>query len=190
MAGRPARIPSSEAAAAAHRLQSTGLSASDIAAISGVAVTLVRRLLRPAEARPARIHRTTAEAILGIPLNTARRRERLLPGLVEADRAATSLQDLAEHGWPTSFLADQLRTSTQTLAAIRNRDRRRLALVLDHKIQRLATRLLASDPADHGIAGHRSRRAQAAARHRAPSVTPADEDLDGLDAQLAVLRQP
>ncbi|WP_314249978.1 hypothetical protein [Streptomyces sp. DSM 40907] len=173
IAGRPARIPSSEAAAAARRLQSTGLSASDIAEISGVAVTLVRRLLRPAEARPARIHRTTAEAILGIPLHTARRRERPLPGLVEADRAATSLQDLAEHGWPTSFLADQLRTSTHTLAAIRNRQRQRLTLALNRKIQRLATLLLTSDPADHGIATHRSRRAQAAARHRAPSVTPA-----------------
>lgn len=125
-----------------------------------------------------------------IPLHTARRRERPLPGLVEADRAATSLQDLAEHGWPTSFLADQLRTSTQTLAAIRNRKRRRLALVLDRKIQRLATLLLASDPADHGIAAHRSRRTQAAARHRAPSVAPTDEDFDDLDAQLAVLRQP
>ncbi|MCM9077136.1 hypothetical protein L1606_03320 [Streptomyces spororaveus] len=171
MAGRPARVPSSDAAAAARRLQSTGLSAADIAEISGVAVTLVRRLLRPAAARPTRIHRTTAEAILGIPLHTVRRRERPLPGLVEADRAATQLQGLAEHGWPTRFLADQLRTSTQTLAAIRNRKRRRLALVLDRKIQRLATLLLASDPADHGIAAHRSRRAQTAARHRAPLVT-------------------
>ncbi|WP_371640664.1 hypothetical protein [Streptomyces virginiae] len=114
--------------------------------------------MRSAEARPARIHRTTAGAILGIPLNTARRRERLLPGLVEADRAATSLQELAEHGWPTSFLADQLPTSTHTIAAIRNRERRRLA--------------------------------QTAARHRAPLVTPADEDLDDLDAHLALVRQP
>ncbi|MGN5392421.1 hypothetical protein [Streptomyces sp. JL7001] len=170
-AGRPARVPSSEAAAAARRLQETGPSAADIAEISGVAITLVRRLLRPAEARPARIHRTTAEAILGIPLHTVRRRERLLPGLVEADKAATSLQDLAEHGWPTRFLADQLRTSTQTLAAIRNRNRQRLAL--DRKIQHLTALLLASEPADHGIAAHRSSRAQAAARNRAPLVTSA-----------------
>ncbi|MEV6731364.1 MULTISPECIES: hypothetical protein [unclassified Streptomyces] len=104
-------------------------------------------------------------------MSAGRRRERLLPGLVEADRAATSLQDFAEHGWPTRFLAGQLRTSTQTLAAIRNRDRRRLALALDRKIQRLATLLFASDPVDHGIAANRSRRA--AARHRALLMTSA-----------------
>ncbi|MEU4359278.1 hypothetical protein [Streptomyces virginiae] len=180
MAGRPARIPSAEAASRARQLQGTGLSASDIAEISGVAVTLVRRLLRPAEAQPARIHRTTAEAILGIPLSTVFRRERLIPGLTEADRAATCLQDLAERGWPTSFLAGQLQTSTQTLAAIRNRERPRLALTLDRKIQRLATLLFASAPADHGIAAHRSRRAQAAARRRAPL----------LDLRLSSIRAP
>ncbi|MFF1806291.1 hypothetical protein [Streptomyces virginiae] len=72
-----------------------------------------------------------------------------------------------------------MQTSTHTIAAIRNRERRRLA-----------TLLLAGDPADHGIAAHRSRRAQTAARHRAPLVTPADEDLDDLDAHLALVRQP
>ncbi|MER7468620.1 hypothetical protein [Streptomyces sp. NPDC097981] len=172
-AGRSARIPSADAAARAHQLQETGLSAADIAEISGVAVTLVRRLLRPAGVRPAVIHRTTAEAILGIPLTSIFRRDRLLPGLVEADRAATSLQTLAERGWPTSFLAAQLHTSTHTLAAIRSRERRRLALALDRKIQRLAILLLASDPAEHGVAAHRSRRAQAAARQRALLVASA-----------------
>ncbi|MFK0259127.1 hypothetical protein [Streptomyces sp. NPDC090445] len=172
-AGRPARIPSAEAAARARRLQETGLSASDIAEISGVAVTLVRRLLRPADVRPDSIHRTTAEAILGIPLASIFRRDRLLPGLVGVDKAATCLQDLAERGWPTSFLAAQLQTSTHTLAAIRGRERRRLALTLDRKIQRLAALLLTSDPADHGIAVYRSRRAQAAARQRALPATSA-----------------
>ncbi|MFF3015451.1 hypothetical protein [Streptomyces sp. NPDC057939] len=167
-AGRPARIPADAAAARARHLQRSGLSASDIAEISGVAVTLVRRLLRPAEAQPTRIHRTTAEAILGIPLNTASRREHLIPGLTDAGRAATHLQDLAEHGWPTSFLAGQLETSTQTLAAIRNRERPRLAITLNRNIQQLTTRLLAGDPTDHGIPPHRSRRAQAEARRRAP----------------------
>ncbi|MGP3691407.1 hypothetical protein ACTVZO_43400 [Streptomyces sp. IBSNAI002] len=172
MAGRPARVPSTDAAAAARRLHRAGLSAADIAEMSGVAVTLVRRLLRPAEARPARIHRTTAEAILGIPPDTVRRPERRLPGLAEADRAATSLQTLAEHGWPTRFLADHLHTSTQTLAAIRNRERSRLALTLDRRIQRLTPLLLACDPADHGIAAHHSRRAQSAAHHRTSPPPP------------------
>ncbi|MGW6836500.1 hypothetical protein ACWGCI_24265 [Streptomyces sp. NPDC054949] len=165
-AGRPARVAATDAAAHACQLQETGLSAADIAEISGIAVTLVRRLLRPAGERPAVIHRVTSEAILGIPLTIVFRRERLHPGLTNADKAATTLQDLAERGWPTSFLAARLETSTQTVAAIRGRERRRLALALDSRIQRLAALLLASEPADHGIAEYRSRRARTAAWRR------------------------
>ncbi|KOG56756.1 hypothetical protein ADK75_06450 [Streptomyces virginiae] len=177
-AGRPARVDSAEATAHACLLQETGLSAADIAEISGVAVTLVRRLLRPAGGeQPARIHRSTAEAILGIPLTSVFRRDRLLPGLLGAERAAASLQGLAERGWPTSFLAVELATSTQTLAAIRSRQRCRLSLDLDRKIQRLAAVLLASRPADHGIAAHRSRRARTAALQRARLLRPRDSDM-------------
>ncbi|MFD6913545.1 hypothetical protein [Streptomyces virginiae] len=148
-----------------------------MAEISGVAVTLVRRLLRPAGKQPARIHRATADAILGIPLTSVFRRDRLLPGLLGAERAASSLQDLAERGWPTSFLAAELDTSTHTLAAIRSRERRCLTLDLDRKIQRLAAVLLARQPADHGIAAHRSRRARTAALQRAPLVRPRNSDM-------------
>ncbi|MFD3722121.1 hypothetical protein [Streptomyces sp. NPDC058674] len=146
------------------------MSAADIAEISGVAVTLIRRLLRPAGKQPARIHRATADAILGIPPTSVFRRDRLLPGLTDAGRAAASLQDLAERGWPTSFLATELDTSTHTVAVIRSRERRRITLDLDRRIQRLAALLFASQPADHGIAAHRSRRARTAARQRAPLV--------------------
>ncbi|MFJ5811252.1 hypothetical protein [Streptomyces sp. NPDC093093] len=159
-----------DAATRARQLQETGLSATDIAEISGIAVTLVRRLLRPAGERPAVIHRVTSEAILGIPLNSAFRRDRLLPGPIGADGATTSLQELAERGWPTSFLAARLDTTPHTLAAIRGRERRRLALVLDRRIHLLAALLLASEPADHGIAEHRSRRTRAAALQRAQPV--------------------
>lgn len=176
-AGRPARVPSADASTHVCQLQETGLSAADIAEISGVAVTLVRRLLRPAGERPARIHRATADAILGIPLTSVFRRDHLLPGLVGADRAAASLQDLAERGWPTSFLAVELNISTHTVAEIRSRERRRLSLDLDRKIQRLAALLFASQPADHGIAAHRSRRARAAALQRAPLVRSRGLDL-------------
>ncbi|MFE3864860.1 hypothetical protein ACFXPT_31075 [Streptomyces goshikiensis] len=175
-ARRPARVSSAEAATRACLLRETGLSAADIAEISGVAVTLIRRLLRPAGKRPARIHRATADAILGIPPTSVFRRDRLLPGLTDADKAATSLQDLAERGWPTSFLAAQLDTSTHTLAAIRNRERRRITLDLDRRVQRLAALLVASRPADHGIAPHRSRRARTAALQRAPLVRPQGPD--------------
>lgn len=171
-AGRPARVPSADAAAHAGLLQETGLSAADIAEISGVAVTLVRRLLRPADNRPTRVHRATADALLGIPVTSVFRRDRRLPGLLGADRAAASLQDLAERGWPTSFLAAELATSTHTLAAIRSRERLRVTLELDRKLGQLAALLFASQPADHGIAAHRSRRATAAALQRAPLVRP------------------
>ncbi|MFD3330793.1 hypothetical protein [Streptomyces sp. NPDC058701] len=176
-AGRPARVSSADAADHACRLQGTGLSAADIAEISGIAVTLIRRLLRPAGKRPARIHRATADAILGIPPTSVFRRDRLLPGLTDADRAATSLQDLAERGWPTSFLATELDTSTHTLAAIRSRERRRITLDLDRKVQRLAAVLSVSQPADHGIAAHRSRRARTAALQRVPLVRPRGPDM-------------
>ncbi|MFF3015623.1 hypothetical protein [Streptomyces sp. NPDC057939] len=99
-------------------------------------------------------------------MNSVFRRDHRLPGLVDAERAAAALQDLAERGWPTSYLAVELNTSTHTLAAIRSEQRRRLAVVLDQKIQRLAVVLLASDPADHGISEHRSRRSRTAARQR------------------------
>ncbi|MGW7315506.1 hypothetical protein [Streptomyces sp. NPDC054865] len=176
-AGRPARVSSAEASARVCQLRETGLSAADIAEISGVAVTLIRRLLRPAGKQPARIHRTTADAILGIHPTSVFRRDRRLPGLTDADRAATGLQDLAERGWPTSFLATELDTSTHTVAAIRNRERRRITLDLDRRIQRLAALLLASRPADHGIAAHRSRRARTAALQRAPLVRPRGPDM-------------
>ncbi|MFD3760468.1 hypothetical protein [Streptomyces sp. NPDC058622] len=176
-AGRPARVSSAEASARVCQLQETGLSAADIAEISGVAVTLIRRLLRPAGKQPARIHRATADAILGISPTSVFRRDRLLPGLTDAGRAATSLQDLAERGWPTSFLAAELDTSTHTVAVIRSRERRRITLDLDRRIQWLAALLLASQPADHGIAAHRSRRARTAALQRALLVRPQGSDM-------------
>ncbi|MFD5934755.1 hypothetical protein [Streptomyces sp. NPDC060333] len=87
-----------------------------------------------------------------------------------SQRFDSSLQELAERGWPTSFLAAQLETTPHTLAAIRGRERRRLALALDRGIHRLAALLLASEPADHGIAEHRSRRTRLAALQRAQPV--------------------
>ncbi|MFD5514076.1 hypothetical protein ACFWIB_41245 [Streptomyces sp. NPDC127051] len=165
-AGRPARVPASEAAARAALLRDAGLSAGDIAALSGVSVTLVRRLLRlPADRQP-RVHRTTAEAILGVPLAraSARRRHR---GLIPSHASAVCLQELAERGWPTGFLAGWLGTSTQTIAMIRARKRPRITLDLDRAIHNCHGELTASTPAEYGIAAHRSRNARAAARQRA-----------------------
>ncbi|WP_079408454.1 hypothetical protein [Streptomyces sp. 3211] len=171
MAGRPARISAFEAASRAVVLRDAGLSAGDIAEISGISVTLVRRLLRlPADQQPP-IHRTTAEAVLGVPFAglSGRRRH---PGLVPSDTSATLLQELSVRGWPTSFLANRLGTSTQTLTAIRARKRPRISLTLDQTIQNCHRELTAGTPAEYGIAAHRSRRANAAARQRAQNLLP------------------
>lgn len=141
------------------------MSATDIAAVSGIADTLIRRLLRPPAQQPARIHRTTAEAVLGIPL-TATARPHHHPGLVPADRAAVYLQELSERGWPTSFLAHHLATSTQTIALIRDGRRQHLRLDLNMRILRLYSCLIKTIPAHHGIPTHSSRRATAAAHRR------------------------
>ncbi|MFE6849023.1 hypothetical protein [Streptomyces sp. NPDC057686] len=133
----------------------------------------MRRLLRlPADRQPP-VHRTTAEAILGVPLAGVSGRRRY-PGLVPSRASAVCLQELAERGWPTGFLAGRLRTSTQTIAVIRARKRPRIALALDRAIQNCHGELTASTPAEYGIAAHRSRRAQTAARQRqfpAPQAT-------------------
>ncbi|MEV6574234.1 hypothetical protein [Streptomyces sp. NPDC051577] len=93
------------------------------------------------------MHRLTSGAFLGIPLTNAFERDRLLPGLVDAERAVICLRDLAERGRPTGLLAARPETTPHTLAAIRRRERRRLALALDGSIHRLAAVLLASEPA-------------------------------------------
>ncbi|MFD5514152.1 hypothetical protein ACFWIB_41675 [Streptomyces sp. NPDC127051] len=165
-AGRPARIPATEAASHAVVLREAGLSAGDIAALSGVSVTLVRRLLRLPAGRQPPVHRTTAEAVLGVSLARASGRRRH-PGLAPSHASAVCLQELAERGWPTAFLAGRLGTSTQTIAMIRARKRPRIALALDRAIHNCHAELTASTPAEYGIAAHRSRRAHAAARQRA-----------------------
>lgn len=168
-AGRPARVPASQAAARAVLLRDAGLSAGDIAALSGVSVTLVRRLLRvPADRQPP-VHRTTAEAILGVPLAGLSGRRRY-PGLIPSNASAVCLQELAERGWPTGFLAARLGRSTQTIAAIRARKRPRISLALDRAIRNCHGELTTSTPAEYGLAPHRSRRAHAAARERAQQL--------------------
>ncbi|MFK0238536.1 hypothetical protein [Streptomyces vinaceus] len=172
-AGRPARIPATEAAARAVLLRDAGMSAADVAALSGVSVTLVRRLLRlPADRQP-QIHRTTAEAILGIPLTGVSGRGRH-PGLAPSHTSALLLQELAERGWPTKFLAAEIGTSAQTIAAIRAHKRQRIALGLDLAIHHCHAELTTGTPAKYGIAPHRSRRAHAAARQRAQHLPHTD----------------
>ncbi|MFE9934430.1 hypothetical protein [Streptomyces sp. NPDC005533] len=136
-----------------------------------MSVTLVRRLLRLPADRLSPVHRTTAEAVLGVPLAGMSGRRRR-PGLTPSAASAGCLQELAERGWPTSFLAARLNTSTQTIAAVRNGKRPRISLALDRAIQRCHRELADSTPAEYGIAAHRSGRASTAARRRARHQPP------------------
>jgi hypothetical protein len=129
------------------------MSAQDIASASGISVTLIRRLLRPTAARPARISRTTADGVLGIPITSPMGARRLSAGhgLTEAANAAAILAEFASAGWPATRLAALLATSTRTVAAIRDRQRPRISIRLDQRIRRLHRQLAASTPETAGI---------------------------------------
>jgi len=164
--GVSARVPSYAAARWAVRLREQGMSAQDIADRAGLAVTLVRRLLRTAElgqaARP--IARTTADAILGIPLSA--RSAPSAPGLTGSANTSRLLADLARAGWPATALALRLGVNARTIAEIRDK-RSRLRLDLALLIRRLHRELIGLDPVSHGIRPTDAARARAAAARRA-----------------------
>lgn len=84
------------------------MSAQDITDRAGLSVTLVRRILRaPAQGPTARdIARTSADAILGIPLPA--RHNPGTPGLTDSTEAPRLLADLARAGSPSTTLAKRL----------------------------------------------------------------------------------
>ncbi|MET9880216.1 hypothetical protein ABZZ36_37250 [Actinacidiphila glaucinigra] len=132
------------------------MAAQDIADASGIYVTLIRRLLRPPAARPGRIARATADAILGIevpPPNVPNTGSSVGGGrgLTDAAHAAAILNALAAAGWPATYLAARLDISTQTIAAIRDHQRPHLRVFLDQNIRRLYPRLAGTTPAAAGI---------------------------------------
>ncbi|MFB7293592.1 hypothetical protein [Actinacidiphila glaucinigra] len=154
-AGLPARVEPAQAAEHAALLRRRGMAAQDIADASGISVTLVRRLLRPPTARPGRIARTTADAVLGVhapaanaPNTGGRGGGR---GLTDAAHAAAILNALAAAGWPATYLAARLGISTQAIAAIRDHKRPQLRIPLDQAICRLYPRLAGTSPAAAGI---------------------------------------
>jgi lambda repressor-like predicted transcriptional regulator len=162
VAGLTSKVDPTPAAAHAALLRRHGMSAQDIADASGVSVTLIRRLLRPSASQPGQIFRTTADAILGIPAIPLRIRQKTGgAGLTEAAHAAEILTALAEAGWPARYLAAGLGVSTQTIAAIRNRQRPRLRIRLDQRIRHLYPQLAATTPTAAGIRPGDTARARA-----------------------------
>ncbi|MCU7827369.1 hypothetical protein [Kitasatospora sp. DSM 101779] len=106
--GLAARVDPTPAALRAAVLVRRGMSAQDIADASKIAVTSVRRLLRPPGRRPVRIARSTAEAVLGVPL--PRRDQPPGPGrgqLVLQVRLGEAVVARAAHVAPVDRLGDQ-----------------------------------------------------------------------------------
>ncbi|MEU2557222.1 hypothetical protein ACF1GY_37670 [Streptomyces sp. NPDC014684] len=141
------------------------MSAQDIADRAGLSVTLVRRILRtPTDGTTVRdIARTTADAILGIPL--PHRRTPGAPGLTDSVEASRLLADLARAGWPATTLAQCLDINPSTIAEVRDK-RRRLRLDLALRIRSLHRDLIGLDPARHGIHPTDIARTRAAATRR------------------------
>ncbi|WP_317447506.1 hypothetical protein [Streptomyces collinus] len=163
--GLSARVPPRAAARWAVRLRGQGMSAQDIADRAGLSVTLVRRVLRtPADGQTVRdIARTTADAILGIPL--PHRRTSGAPGLTDSAEASRLLADLARAGWPATTLAQRLDVNPRTVAEVRD-TRPRLHLDLALRIRRLHRDLISLDPTGYGIDPTDSARTRAAATRR------------------------
>lgn len=162
---RPARVPPFAAARWAVRLRAQGMSAQDIADRAGLSVTLVRRLLRvPEQDQVANIARTTADAILGIPVPA--RGEPSAPGLIGSTEASCLLADLARAGWPAAALALRLGVNPASIAEVRER-RARLHLDLALRIRRLHRELISLDPVSQGIRPADAARTRTAAARRA-----------------------
>ncbi|MFB7293883.1 hypothetical protein [Actinacidiphila glaucinigra] len=165
-----ARVDPTQAAEHATLIRRYGMAAQDIADASGISVTLVRRLLRPPADRPTRISRTTADAILGIPIPTRNSSHASGGrGLTNSMHAAAILTTLAGAGWPATYLAGRLGISTQTIAAIRDQRRRRIRIPLDQSIRALYPRLAATSPAAAGIPSRDAARAIAFNQRRRTS---------------------
>lgn len=151
-AGRRGRVDSEAAARHVLALRDHGMSAQDIADDSGVAVTLIRRLLRPAASRPAQVSRVTADAVLGIPLPPEQpATPRAGRGQVDAAPAAALLTELAEWGWPAAHLAVRLCVNARTVAAIRDGHHARISIAVDQRVRTQHAQLLPLDPVDAGV---------------------------------------
>jgi hypothetical protein len=149
------------------------MSARDIAQASGVADTLVRRLLRTDGRHPARISRTTHDAVLGVRLPAAagRRPRPAGLGLTDAQPVAARLADLAARGWPASHLAVRLGVNARTVAAVRDGRHTRTTIALAQRVGRLHRDLVDTDPVSAGVRPADAARARAWALRREAGAT-------------------
>ncbi|MQS17421.1 hypothetical protein F7Q99_35880 [Streptomyces kaniharaensis] len=151
-AGRRGRVDAGPAAQHAAVLREHGMSAQDIAGVSGVSVTLIRRLLKPPPLHPPQVSQVTADAVLGVPLPPSGRPTPLAGrGQVDAAPASVLLTELAERGWPARRLAQGLCVNPHTVAAIRDGNYARISISVDQRIRALHAALLPLDPVAAGV---------------------------------------
>ncbi|MFE9424190.1 hypothetical protein ACFYNO_14625 [Kitasatospora sp. NPDC006697] len=151
-AGRRGRVDAGPVARYAAALRERGMSAQDIAGASGVAVTLIRRLLKPPPFHPPQVSQVTADAVLGVLLPPKERPAPLAGrGQVDAAPASGLLVELAERGWPARRLAKGLCVNPRTVASIRDGHYARLSISVDQRIRALHAALLPLDPVAAGV---------------------------------------
>ncbi|WP_327378897.1 hypothetical protein OG393_33850 (plasmid) [Streptomyces sp. NBC_01216] len=151
-AGRRGRVDAGPVARHAAALRERGMSAQDIARASGVAVTLIRRLLKPPPLHPSQVSQVTAGAVLGVPLPPKEHPAPLAGrGQVDAAPAAGLLVELAERGWPARRLGRGLCVNPRTVASIRDGKYTRISISVDQRIRALHAALLPLDPVAAGV---------------------------------------
>jgi hypothetical protein len=144
--GEKVRIPADEARAHGKKLTEAGMFVTDIARLAGVSRSIVSQVI---SGRVARIHRDTAEAILGVSI--PRKNFGGCDGIVSALAAQRRIQALSARGFSLVVMAREMKTSVFTVDSIRNGKRTRIRVSMNAKIEEAYDRLWQADPLEVGV---------------------------------------
>lgn len=178
--GITGRVPAGPATLRVQQLLRAGMSVLDIAVRSGVSDSAVRSLTRGAYAN---IHRTTHDAILGIPIPTPGHQP-AHNGFIDATGARHRLQALGAIGFGLPYLSRRLNVSTQALGVVRRGKRDRIRVGVNQAIRALYDELWDQDPAQYDLAPESVAALQLHAS-RQGWKRPADLDDDAIDWRVA-----
>lgn len=145
--GMRAVVPADEAMAHGKALVEAGMPPVDIARWTGLGDATVRDILN---GRVRQIYRTTAEAILFLPLPDGQYQ----PGgqaFVDATASRRRLCALGALGWPPRTLAHEIEVSEMTIADIRHGQCRKVRLATHLSIKEMYDKWWKVDPLDYGV---------------------------------------
>lgn len=174
-----ARVSCSEVTPYVVKLVNAGMSVVDISDRSGVSPTQVRLIFR---SKLERVHRVTAEAILGIPFPEGGR----FPdtdGLTDATGARRRLQALTVQGFSVALMAEEGDMQTRTISAIRSGLREQVRVSRLRAIVVMHDALYDADPQEMGLAPSASTRARQWAAEQGWWPTEAWADIDDPDCK-------